>query len=95
MVMSAHGVLGRQIDPSWSIFSAISHSNQCSTTGVTNALVGLICQWDGAYIRKVLLIGKSSVSSGSKWNPLSLSCPLPYIRHHISFLSSLPNVALV
>ena len=31
----AHGALGRRIDPSW----GISRSSQCSTTGVTKAVV--------------------------------------------------------
>ena len=31
----AHGAKGRRIDPSWSYFS----SSQCSTTGVTKAMV--------------------------------------------------------
>ena len=33
-----HGAMGRRIDPSW----AISRSNQCSTTGVTKAVVCII-----------------------------------------------------
>ena len=56
----AHGATGRridplggvcrpchQIDPSW--WTPISRSNQCSTTGVTKAV--LSCLWDGAYKR--------------------------------------------
>ena len=35
----AHGAMGRQIDSSWWTHSAISRSSQCSTTGVTNAVV--------------------------------------------------------
>ena len=31
----AHGAMGRRIDPSW----GISHSSQCSMTGVTKAVV--------------------------------------------------------
>ena len=31
----AHGAMGRRIDPTW----AISCSSQCSTNGVTNAVV--------------------------------------------------------
>ena len=44
---SSHGAMGRQIDPSWGgpielflFFSSIfSRSSQCSTTGVTKAVV--------------------------------------------------------
>ena len=35
----AHGVMARWIDPSWWTHSAISHSSQCSMTGVTKAMV--------------------------------------------------------
>ena len=33
----AHGVMGRRIDPPWG--GTISRSSQCSTTGVTKAVV--------------------------------------------------------
>ena len=36
----AHGAIGCQIDPSWG--GPISHSSQCSTTGVTKAVVCVI-----------------------------------------------------
>ena len=36
----AHGVIGRWIDPSWGEpIELISRSSQCSTTGVTKAVV--------------------------------------------------------
>ena len=35
----AHGVMGHRIDPSWWTHWAISHSSQCSTTGVLKAVV--------------------------------------------------------
>ena len=35
----AHDAMGRRIDPSWWTHLAISRSNQCSTTGVTKAVV--------------------------------------------------------
>ena len=35
----AHGVMGRRIDTSWWTYSAISRSSQCSSTGVTKAVV--------------------------------------------------------
>ena len=35
----AYGVLGRRIDPSWWTHWAISQSSQCSTTGLTKAMV--------------------------------------------------------
>ena len=38
----AHGAIGRRIDPSWWTHSAISRASQCSTTGVTKAVVCVI-----------------------------------------------------
>ena len=38
----AHGAMGHQIDPSWWTHWDISHSIQCSTTGVTKAVVCVI-----------------------------------------------------
>ena len=38
----AHGAMGRRIDPSWRTHWAISRSRQCSTTGVTKAVVCVI-----------------------------------------------------
>ena len=35
----ARGMMDRRIDSSWWTHSAISHSSQCSTTGVTKAVV--------------------------------------------------------
>ena len=35
----AHGAMGHRIDPSWWTHLAISRSNQCSTTGLTNDVV--------------------------------------------------------
>ena len=37
-----HGAMGRQIAPSWWAHWAISFSSQCSTTGVTKAVVCII-----------------------------------------------------
>ena len=37
----AHGVMGHQIDPSWWT-QPVSRSSQCSTTGVTKAVVCVI-----------------------------------------------------
>ena len=34
-----HGAIGRWIDPSWWTHWAISHTSQCSMTGITNAVV--------------------------------------------------------
>ena len=51
----AHGTMGRRIDPSWWTHLTIFRSSQCSTTGVTKAVVctiiSLSCLWDGAYKR--------------------------------------------
>ena len=38
----AHGAMGRRIDHSWLTRWAISHSSQCSTTGVTKVVVCVI-----------------------------------------------------
>ena len=71
----AHGAMGRRIDPSWWTDWAISRSSQCSTTGVTKAVVCVI----------LLLIEKSSLYGGSGFH-LSLSewsftiCLTPYYR---------------
>ena len=35
----AHGAMGHQIDPSWWTHLATSRSSQCSTSGVTKAVV--------------------------------------------------------
>ena len=35
----AHGVMGRRIDPSWGEPIELSRSSQCSTTGVTKAVI--------------------------------------------------------
>ena len=78
------GVMGRQINPSWWIHWAISHSSQCSTTGVTNAVVCVILSVAMMHIKEpLLLIRKSSLCGGSGF-PLSLSewfftiCLMPY-----------------
>ena len=47
----AHGVMRCWIDATWWIHLAISHSSQCSTTGVTKASYVLSCLWEGAYKR--------------------------------------------
>ena len=57
VVVSTHGVMGRWIDSSLWTQGAIYHSSQCSTTGVTKAVVCAIMMmfltylWDGAYKR--------------------------------------------
>ena len=38
----ACGAMGRRTDPSWWTHGAISRSGQCSTTGVTRAVVCII-----------------------------------------------------
>ena len=64
---------------------AISHSSQCSTTGVTKAVVCAIMSGIVHIKEPLLLIGKSSPCGGSGF-PLSLSelsftiCPTPYNR---------------
>ena len=79
----AHGVIGRQIDPSVWTHWAISCCSQCSTTGVTKALVCAILSVGWYIYDPLLLFGKSSPCGGSRF-PLSLSewsftkCPTPY-----------------
>ena len=76
----AHGAIGRRIDPSWWTHWAISRSSQCSTTGVTKAVVCVII-----HIKILLLIGKRSPCGDSGF-PLLLSewfftiCLTPYNR---------------
>ena len=80
-VDSTNGAMDRAINPSWWTHWTISHSNQCSTTSVTKAVVCVILS--GMMHRKepLLLIGKSSPCCYSGF-PLSLSnwCfnPMPY-----------------
>ena len=60
---------------------AISRSSQCSTTGVTKAVVCVILSVGMMHIKEpLLLIGKSSPCGGSGF-PLSryLSGPIPYV----------------
>ena len=38
----AHGAIGRRIVPSWWMHGCISRSSECSTTGVTKAVVCVI-----------------------------------------------------
>ena len=66
--------------------SYFSRSSQCSTTGVTKAVVYAILSCGMVHIKEPLrLIGKSS-PCGDSWFPLSLSewsftiCPTPYNR---------------
>ena len=47
----ANGAMGRRISPSWLTHLAISYSSQCSTIGVTKAIVCAILSTDGAYKR--------------------------------------------
>ena len=49
----AHGAIGRRIDPSWGEpIELLSRSSQCSTTGLTKAVVcAILSVWDDAYKR--------------------------------------------
>ena len=62
----AHGAMGRRIDPSWG--GPISHSSQCSTTGVTGR--GMCYPACGM----VHIKEPSHYMSGT----------LPYVRRHIT-----------
>ena len=70
-----HGAMGRRIDSSWWANLAISHSSQCSMTGVTKAVVCAILSSE--IVRAVVAAGfLSSYMNGH----------LPYIRRHIILL---------
>ena len=66
-------------------WKTISRSSQCSTTGVTKAMVGAILSGMVHIKEPLLLIGKSSLCGGSGF-PFSLSersvyiCLTPYNR---------------
>ena len=77
----AHGAIDHQINPSWWTHGAICCSSQCSTTGVTKAVVCANLYMH--IIEPLLLIGKSSPCGDSKF-PHFLNGPLPYVRRHIT-----------
>ena len=88
--------MSRWIDLSWWTHWAISHSTQCSTTGVTKAMLCAILS-EMVYIEDhLLLIGKSSPCSGGSRFLLFLSewsftiYPMPY-NHNENELSVLLN----
>ena len=78
-----NGAMDHRIDPSWWTHWATSHSSQCSTTGVTKAMVCAILYRMMIIKEPLLLIGKSS-PCGSSGFPLLLSelsftiCLMPY-----------------
>ena len=71
----AHGVMGHRIDPSWWTHLAISRSSQCSTTGVTNAILCIILSY-----KRTLAANRKRVAHVMAAGFLSryLSGPLPY-----------------
>ena len=86
IIVFAHGAMGRRINPLWWTYWAISRSNQCSTTGVTMAVIYAILSGMVHIKDPLLLIEKTSPCGGSSRFPLLLSewffsiCPLPYNR---------------
>ena len=52
-------------NPHVGLIRGISRSSQSSTTGVTKVVVCNVCQLDDAYKYLLLLIGNSSLCSGS------------------------------
>ena len=72
---TTHGAMGHWIDPSWWTNSAISHSSQCSMTGVTKG--GIV------HVKELLLLVKESSPSGSGL-PLYLSDLLTYVQSHMN-----------
>ena len=81
----AHGAMGHRINPSWWTHSAISHSSQCSMTGVTKAVVCVILS-GMVHIKELLLLIRKNSPYGGNMFPLSLSewsftiCVTPYNR---------------
>ena len=69
--MFAPGSMCCRIDPSWWTHCAISRSSQCSTTGVTKAVVYVILCGMMHKKQPLLLIGKSSLCGGSVF-PLAI-----------------------
>ena len=62
-----------------------SSSSQCSTTGVTKAVVCAILSAEMVHIKgSLLLVAKGSLCRCGSGFPLSLSGPLLYVRRHIS-----------
>ena len=73
-----HGVMDHQIDPSLWTHGAISRFSQCSTTGVTKAVVCAICMM--VHIKEPSLLIRKSTCGSSGFH-LSLSfmiCLIPY-----------------
>ena len=63
---------------------AISHSSQCSTTGITKAVVCAILSGMVHIKEPLLLIVKSSPCGGSGFISHYLNGPLPYVWCHIT-----------
>ena len=63
---------------------AISRSSQCSTTGVTKAVVCAILSGMVHIKEPLLLIGKSSHVVAAGFFSYYLSGPLLYVRRHIT-----------
>ena len=66
------------------IFKTISCSSQCSTTGITKAMVcAILCGM--VHIKEpLLLIGKNSHVAAAGFLSRYLNGPLPYVRRHIT-----------
>ena len=67
--MFAHGAMGSRIDPLWRTNSDTSRFNQCSTSGVTKAVICAILSLGMVHIKGALL----PCSGGSSRFPVSLS----------------------
>ena len=83
----AHGAMGRRIDHLWGgPIELFPRSSQCSTTGVTKAVVCAILSVGMVHIKEPLLLIEKSSSCGGSGFPLSLSewsltiCLMPYNR---------------
>ena len=53
---SAHGAMGRRIDPSWRTHGDMSPSSQCSATSITKAVVCNILSVGMLHIKDSLLL---------------------------------------
>ena len=95
VISSAHGVMGRHIDPSWwtiILFSLqpVLHNGCNKGRGMCYPVCGMV------HIKEpLLLIGKSSpFSADSSFLSRYLNGPLPYVRRHITVNKNVLIVSL-
>ena len=100
---SVHGALGHRIDPLWLTYWSISRSSQCSTTGVTKAVVCVFFSCDVRHMRLVyrevfVCVGihenrvfwhNTRQYTKQNWESLPLSCPRTLLTPNSRFISVL------